>query len=170
MQLFGDCTLVTDGNHDHEGFVILCLNEMPNVPMHEITDTHVAPFVLGSDIEELVHRLSQGGPLGSVCSNCKCLLYSPLRTSDDKITSAATSICRAPRPHSSSSYCAAHLHEPTTSGVLSYLVAQRTSGIGLRIALGARREQQLRLILMDGLRPAFIGLALGLAAVPESHN
>jgi putative ABC transport system permease protein len=49
-------------------------------------------------------------------------------------------------------------------GVLSYLVAQRTSEIGIRIALGARREQVLRLIFADGLRPAVIGLALGFCA------
>ena len=48
-------------------------------------------------------------------------------------------------------------------GVLSYLVAQRTSEIGIRIALGAQREQVLQLMLMDGLQPAVIGLALGLA-------
>jgi predicted permease len=49
-------------------------------------------------------------------------------------------------------------------GVLSYLVAQRTSEIGLRIALGARRQQVVRLILADGLRPAVVGLALGFCA------
>jgi predicted permease len=49
-------------------------------------------------------------------------------------------------------------------GVLSYLTTQRTGEIGIRIALGAQREQVLRLMLADGLRPAFIGLALGLAA------
>ncbi len=47
-------------------------------------------------------------------------------------------------------------------GVLSYLVEQRTSEIGVRIALGAQREQVLRLMLLDGLRPALIGLGLGL--------
>jgi putative ABC transport system permease protein len=49
-------------------------------------------------------------------------------------------------------------------GVLSYIVSQRTSEIGIRIALGAQREQVLRLMLVDGMWPAIIGLALGLAA------
>ncbi|HMG88238.1 MAG TPA: ABC transporter permease [Terracidiphilus sp.] len=49
-------------------------------------------------------------------------------------------------------------------GVLSYLVTQRVSEIGIRIALGAQREQILRLILFDGLRPALLGLILGLTA------
>jgi predicted permease len=47
-------------------------------------------------------------------------------------------------------------------GVLSYLVTQRVSEIGIRIALGAQREQILSLILFDGLRPALLGLIFGL--------
>lgn len=49
-------------------------------------------------------------------------------------------------------------------GVLSYMVVQRSSEMGIRIALGAQRKQLLRLVLVDGLRPAFMGIALGLAA------
>jgi putative ABC transport system permease protein len=49
-------------------------------------------------------------------------------------------------------------------GVLSYIVAQRTGEIGVRIALGAQREDVLRLMLADGLRPAIIGLVAGLIA------
>jgi predicted permease len=46
-------------------------------------------------------------------------------------------------------------------GVLSYIVAQRTAEIGIRIALGAQREKVLSLVLLDGLRPALLGLLLG---------
>jgi putative ABC transport system permease protein len=49
-------------------------------------------------------------------------------------------------------------------GVLAYLITQRTNEIGIRIALGAQRDQLLRLMLVDGLRPALLGLALGLMA------
>jgi putative ABC transport system permease protein len=53
-------------------------------------------------------------------------------------------------------------------GVLSYIAAQRTGEIGIRLALGARREHVLGKMLSDGLRPALIGLALGLAASAEA--
>jgi predicted permease len=53
-------------------------------------------------------------------------------------------------------------------GVLAYLVAQRTSEIGIRIALGAQRGRVLRVMLLDGLRPALLGLVLGLGASAAS--
>jgi predicted permease len=49
-------------------------------------------------------------------------------------------------------------------GVLSYIVARRTTEIGIRIALGAQREQVLKLMLVDGLRPAVLGLITGVIA------
>ncbi len=49
-------------------------------------------------------------------------------------------------------------------GVMSYIAAQRTNEIGIRIALGAKREHVMRKMLLDGMRPAVFGLVVGLAA------
>jgi putative ABC transport system permease protein len=47
-------------------------------------------------------------------------------------------------------------------GVSSYAVSQRTREIGIRIALGGGREDILRLVVGDGLRPVAMGVILGL--------
>jgi len=53
-------------------------------------------------------------------------------------------------------------------GVMSYIAAQRTTEIGIRIALGAKREQVMRKMLLDGMLPAVFGLVVGLAASLEA--
>ncbi|HZS99424.1 MAG TPA: FtsX-like permease family protein, partial [Terriglobales bacterium] len=53
-------------------------------------------------------------------------------------------------------------------GVMSYVAAQRTNEIGIRIALGAKREHVMRKMLLDGMWPAVVGLLVGLAASLEA--
>lgn len=48
-------------------------------------------------------------------------------------------------------------------GVMAYAVSRRTREIGVRIALGAGASDVLRMVLGQGLRPIFIGLAIGIA-------
>lgn len=47
-------------------------------------------------------------------------------------------------------------------GVLSYLVGQRIQEIGVRMALGARRSDVLKLVLRDGARMIFTGIVIGI--------
>jgi putative ABC transport system permease protein len=47
-------------------------------------------------------------------------------------------------------------------GVLAYAVSRRTSEIGIRVALGASPDNVLRMIVAQGMRPALIGVVLGL--------
>ena len=54
--------------------------------------------------------------------------------------------------------------------VVAYATRQRVKEIGIRMALGAARADVLRAVVLDGLRPTLMGIAVGtVAAISLSH-
>jgi len=52
--------------------------------------------------------------------------------------------------------------------VLSYIVRGRSREIGIRSALGARTSDVLRLVIVEGMSPALVGVVAGTIAAPGS--
>jgi ABC-type antimicrobial peptide transport system permease subunit len=106
---------------------------------------------LAVPVQKIVGRLDPDLPVSSVMTLREAIGKSTIDSQFDSILVLAFAVIALV-------LAAAGLY-----GVEAYLVTQRTGEIGIRIALGAQRHSVLRLVLVDGLRPALLGLMIGLA-------
>ena len=111
--------------------------------------TKVDPLSLRSAVEAQVHALDKDQPVSEV------------RTMEQWVAKSLAQARFSSRLLMIFAGLALVLAAVGIYGVMSYAVNQRTSEIGVRMALGAEERDILRMIVRDGVRLASIGLGIG---------
>ena len=114
--------------------------------------TKVAPFSLSADIQRELREASGGLPVAHIRSMDQVQGESTVR-SDFNMTLLTIF-----------AGVALLLAAIGIYGLMAYSVQQRTQEIGIRIALGASPRHVRRMVVIDGMRLAAIGVVLGVAA------
>src|SRR5579871_112897 len=112
--------------------------------------TALDPLQLAGPIREQLHSLDPNLPFAEVSTMEEIMAQ---QTADRRYTTALLGLFAA---------FGIVLAGIGVYGVVSYLVAQRTSEIGLRMALGAQRSDVLWMVIKQGLGMAGIGAVAGL--------
>jgi putative ABC transport system permease protein len=117
-----------------------------------LAHTAVDPLSALSAIGSEVHRLDPGLPIAQV------------RTIDDLVGRSTSDRRFTLSLFVGFAALAMLLAAIGLYGVVSYAVSQRTAEIGVRMALGATGADVSRLVVMQGLKPALAGVAVGVIA------
>jgi len=115
-----------------------------------LTQTSLDPVLLAGSVRETARRLNSGVPIR-------------FSTMDEVLTKALSYPRFRTVLVASFAVLAAILALVGIYSVLSYLVAEQTSEIGVRLALGAVRRDIFSRVITESMRVVVIGLAVGLA-------
>ena len=119
-------------------------------PVSIVVRTAQPPLTLSHAVETAVHDADPDLPIGHIESMEQILATS---LAFQRFSMLLMSIFAA---------LALILAAIGTYGVMAYSIAQRTHEIGIRMALGARPRDVLRMVIRQGMTLAAIGLALGI--------
>ncbi|MBL8191487.1 MAG: ABC transporter permease, partial [Acidobacteria bacterium] len=120
------------------------------LPMNVVVRTKTDPLQLVGAVRKVVRDLDATQPVSQVSTMEQLIRHS---LAPDQFALALIGLLAA---------LALLLASVGVYGVLSYSVTQRTQEIGIRMALGAKATDVLRMILGQGLRLAVAGVLLGI--------
>ncbi len=126
--------------------------QLPFAAMTFVVASDADPTALAGPVREALRSVDPDLPLSSV------------RTMDDVVTRSVAARRAGMSVLGAFGLVALVLAAAGIYGVMAHLVAHRTSEIGVRMTMGARPQDIVRMVLREGLGQALPGLAIGLVA------
>jgi putative ABC transport system permease protein len=121
-----------------------------NSEMYLVVKTASSPLSLAGPVRNVVAKLDKAVPVSDVMTMQQRLSASLARRRFSMVLLGVFALI------------ALTLAAVGISGVISYSVARRTHEIGIRMALGAEKNDVLRMVIGQGLKLALIGAAIGI--------